>query len=248
MIKHTKKIIFFIIVIFILIIIAISNSTMPQKPLDIHPIVQEYLKAEHLEKCYITSMDNTSDISYTMKKQYANNKEIQKYIDLQLETYGVSKITKDFLQQFYQLQTKEQFYEYAKKMVINQKELNEYAKIKKTIEDTLITRADFKLDKEQVSEFSILVVNEYEELAYSCGMDISTYATKVLNMDYNTTFFEHCYDKGSKYVKMYLIIGYLAQNQKISHANGDNIYDKYGYLHDKIISNYYIQEDGFLKE
>ncbi len=81
--------------------------------------------------------------------------------------------------------------------------------------EELIDKCKFDMDKQQVTDYSVSVVNSYVDEAYLYNKDLKTYYTEDLHMS-EKQFFDSCYKQGEDYIKKMLVVGALAEQDKCS--------------------------------
>ncbi len=67
-------------------------------------------------------------------------------------------------------------------------------------------KCKFDIDKKEAAAYSKKIVEEYSDLAYISGLELNEYIEQKLDMT-EDEFYDHCYDKGVKEIKLYLLVG-----------------------------------------
>ena len=71
---------------------------------------------------------------------------------------------------------------------------------------------------QQVTDYSMTIVNSYVNEAYIFNKDLKTYYTENLHMS-EKQFFDYCYKKGEEYIKKMLVVGTVAEYKNYSIDN-----------------------------
>ena len=124
------------------------------------------------------------------------------------------KLTKKFVKDNYNLNSIEEYYKYVNTILQEQKENENYRNININILNTVCECYDLEIDKEDVADYSVDIVNKYKEYAYIDGISLETYINNVLNMS-QEEFYQMCYDEGLKELKSIIVIGAIAEEEKI---------------------------------
>ena len=199
-----------LVLLAITICIVLSNKSM-----ELDPIVNKILDLEKVSNCKITSLADYSNISIYLENPEITKEDIDTYIKARLEGYGNIELTDEFVQINLGYET---VLEYKHVMTERLKEQNKIALIMESREEVLeqlLENSKFIMDEEQVAEYALCIVRGYETEAYISNMSLEEYAESVLEVTYDE-FFEMCYEEGEQLIETYLIIGAIANAEKIN--------------------------------
>ena len=210
--RNNLKISIIIVVCFIGILLIGVIKCCGSHKVEIHPIVDELLNKISIEKSSIISIGNYSDISYHLDTPYLTEEEINEYEDTIKRDYGVEEFTLDFMQDYFEVSSYEEFREYLSTRALNSKKITDLLKCREDIMNKLVGKVKFNLDEDEIAKYSLEIVKKYEELARIDGLTIEEYCVNELQISYDN-FFEMCYEEGEQEIKDYLIIGGIAERE-----------------------------------
>lgn len=84
----------------------------------------------------------------------------------------------------------------------------------------IINNSEFSTDSKEIANYSVNVVNSFKEIAYLQDMNIDTYYTKTLHYNKHQ-FYEYCYNIGQYDIEFSLIVGAIANREKIDITSAD---------------------------
>ncbi len=88
----------------------------------------------------------------------------------------------------------------------------------------IVAKSKYVIDEEQVSNYSIGIVDNYQYIAYMYGKSLEEYYTENMGLTKNE-FYEKCYKEGIYDVKYIYTIGAIAHDKNISVSKEE--YEKY---------------------
>ncbi|MBQ4057783.1 MAG: hypothetical protein IJD40_02485 [Lachnospiraceae bacterium] len=80
--------------------------------------------------------------------------------------------------------------------------------------DVLIQKVEYVISEEQVVEYSVNVVNNYEYVANLYGLDLKDYYINILGLG-EEDFYQQCYSEGLYDIQRALLVGYIAEKEHI---------------------------------
>lgn len=86
--------------------------------------------------------------------------------------------------------------------------------------DVLIQKVEYAISEEQVVDYSVNVVNNYEYVANLYGLDLKDYYINILGLS-DEDFYQQCYSEGLYDIQRALLIGYIAEKEHISVSEED---------------------------
>lgn len=84
----------------------------------------------------------------------------------------------------------------------------------------LMDTSDFYIDMNEVAEYSLNIVDNYESIAYMYGLDLQNYYEQILEEN-EDTFYQQCYEEGCFDVKKILLVGHIAEKEGIIITEAD---------------------------
>jgi len=121
----------------------------------------------------------------------------------------------DFVNQFFNDSSADDYVDKLKKSLKNEHKNVAIMKAQDEILQEFINKCEFDLDKKQVTDYSIIIVNSYANEAFLYNKDLKSYYTENLKMS-EKEFFDNCYKKGENYIKEMLVVGAIAEYKHYS--------------------------------
>lgn len=121
-------------------------------------------------------------------------------------------LTDAFVRQYYDADSTSEYLEKLEKSLTTEHTNSSFLQAQNNILQDLVDKSKFDLDKKQVTDYSMKVVNSYVNEAYLYNKDLKTYYTENLNMS-ESEFFDNCYKQGENYVKRMLVVGALSKSK-----------------------------------
>lgn len=121
----------------------------------------------------------------------------------------------DFVNQYFNETSVSEYIEELEQSLKNEHKNVAILKAQNDVLQEFIDKCKFDLDKQQVTNYSLTIVNSYVDEAYLFNKDLETYYTENLNMS-EKEFFDHCYQKGEEYIKRMLVVGAIAESANYS--------------------------------
>lgn len=166
------------------------------------------------------------------------------------------ELTDAFVKEKFNVDTVEEYYRDCEKVIKEGKLEEEKRKKEKELFLSIIQSCEFTLDKNEVAEYSLKYVEEYQKLAEVYGLELEEYIEKILNRDVEQ-FYQECYELGEYEIKKILLIGaiYADLELKITEKQYRDMCEKQGYEVEKVKENkyedslirYYIMQEEVLK-
>ena len=238
-----KKVFVFALIMSILVTIFLFTG----KEYKVHAVVQYILEENNLENCRLIYIEDYNDIRYYLSIPEVSKLDVDNYIDEILSKYEQCELTDEFVLEKFNCRTTDEFYDFVYNKLIQEKKIDIVIETRNQILNELIRSARFKLDKEEILEYSLEIVEAYEAEAILYNMSLEDYCKQVLNMTYED-FFDMCYEKGEQEVKKYLVLGVIANNElneKSEDILVEDIYLEYQNLENKVYDIFVDVEEGF---
>lgn len=220
-IKKWKGYLGFAVIVCLFIVVILLCS--PQEHIFVHPCVKSLLAEQKITDCYITDLGDYSGISCYITTPVVNAQEKESFIDEIKNEYGITEITESFVKEKYACDSVGDFYNLIDKKLEQRSLIRDILECRRRVMDELIEVSSFRLNTDEVAQYALRFLNEYEELAFLYNMDINDYCTEILKIDPDQLF-DRCYKEGEKEIKAQLIIGAIANKEwgNITQEGGDN--------------------------
>ncbi|MBD5089004.1 MAG: hypothetical protein HDT30_09400 [Clostridiales bacterium] len=190
-------------------------------------------------------------------KEYAGKKEEIKYQVNEIYYMFQPQLTDKFVQENYGLKNIEEFYEYEKNCILEEKKAEQINEKREDIMEELIEKSIFNMDRNYLLDYAEVVYHEYEDMATGYGSSIEEFIKDFFNENLDE-FYERCCNEAEKEIKKFLIIGAIANKinvdisdkdieEKYENLNADNLDDmdivlyKYEILEEKVL-NYLLKK------
>lgn len=248
--KCRKKWLYIIVLIVIVIISIFLLNDRQSDVLQVHPIVINFLEEIEIEKSHINTIDGYDDVLYEISVPTVVEAEVNNYIETIKSNYGVDTITEDFVKEQFNFNSLDAFHQSIYSKLLEQKKVAAVINARKIIMEQLIDKCEFTLDKEEISNYSLEIVNSYETEAALHNMSIEEYCEKNLQISYND-FFDKCYSEGEYLVKSYLVIGVIGELELKTILVDENItseqtiYTNYQMIENEVYKLFFRTEENF---
>lgn len=199
-------------------------------------------------------------------EKYLKGEKLKYNITVESINYFVTYSSSDkYILDYYGFDNEEDFLYDCKMRIMRQKKNQNQKDADIDFLDALADKCKFYIDKDEVANYSLKIVEQYKDKAYINGFEIDDYIEKVINMT-EDEFYDFCYDLGVNEIKRYLFVGaYTADYTDLSNddsyvcfcsMNGydstmcDNLLAEYDFLKrkciDEILSkNIYVYDIGY---
>lgn len=191
-------------------------------------------------------------------KEFAGKMENIKYQVKEIYYMFRPKLTDKFIQKNYGLKNVQEFYEYKKQHIIEEKEKELINQGREDIIEELIEKSTFNMDRNHTIDYAEVIYNEYKDMAIGYGCSIEEFIKDFFGENLEE-FYERCCNEAEKEIKRFLVIGAIANKINIAVSDEDverkfkdiNIDDlskndfvmyKYQVLEEKVL-NYLIDEE-----
>ena len=131
---------------------------------------------------------------------------------------NIPELNDNFVKQYFQEDSVSDYIEGLKKSLENEHKNIAIIQAQDKVLKDIIDKCKFNLDKKQVTDYSMTIVNSYVNEAYIFNKDLKTYYTENLHMS-EKQFFDYCYKKGEEYIKKMLVVGAVAEYKNYSIDN-----------------------------
>lgn len=121
----------------------------------------------------------------------------------------------DFVRLHYQEDSVSDYLKSLKSSLDNENRSISILRAQNEVLEEFIDNCEFTIDKQQVADYSVSIVNSYVNEAYLFNKDLKTYYTENLHMS-EKQFYDSCYKQGEDYIKKMLVVGALAEYGKCS--------------------------------
>ena len=234
-----------LIVIVAVLFFPVCLAGCKSQPLQLNAIIDKILSMEKVSDCKIISLNDYKDIHIYLKNPVISQVEVEKYIEEELKDYEQNEITDDFVKINFNCDTVEQYKQKIMQNLTEEKKIEIIVDARKQVMDKLLELSTFSLNKDEIMEYSLDIIQGYEMEAYLYDMSLSDYSEKILKIPYDK-FFEMCYEESELIIKTYLIIGAISEKEKFTDEyNEENIYLQYQELENNVYSLFIKAEEGF---
>lgn len=130
--------------------------------------------------------------------------------------YKIKKcqLTRDFVYDNYGYETVDAYYQYVNDTLFKQKEAENQIQMQTELLHQVSDCFDLDIEKEKVAQYSVDIVDTYKEYAYLDGLSLEEYISDELNMT-KDDFYQMCYEEGLEEIKSFLVIGAVAEEEKL---------------------------------
>lgn len=129
--------------------------------------------------------------------------------------FKTHKLTDDFVQEKFGVKTVEQYYLECEELLKRQKQSTLQREAEEQLFIDISKLCEFTIDKEQVAQYSMNYMKQYEELANIYELDLDLYIETVLKKT-TEEFYQECYEQGENEIKQYLIVGAIFADKNLS--------------------------------
>lgn len=88
-------------------------------------------------------------------------------------------------------------------------QIHNIGEARQTVLKQLLAGCEFEMNTDEVLNYAVELVSQYETEAYLYSLSLEDYYTQVLELD-EDGFYDRCYKESEDYVKTYLIMGAIA--------------------------------------
>lgn len=159
---------------------------------------------------YVPESDENSELAGKTEEVEVIVKKIQ-----YMET---KKLTDKFVKKYYGLSNVDEFYEYVKIKILEQKEFEAEAAAKEMLIYQVIQCYDYDLDDDVVLNYALNKYNDYELMANGYGTTMENFVLDFFGVTLED-FYESCYEDAENEIKEMLVIGAIAFEQNLSVYN-----------------------------
>ena len=151
-------------------------------------------------------------------KEFAGKEENIQVIVNEIQYMHTEQLTDEFVQKNYDLHTVEEFKAYVKRLIKEERESEVLNETQDNIITNLCQTSKFDLDKDAVLDYAVTIYNEYVEMALSYSSSMVDFAEDFFGETINE-FYERCYSEAEREIKRILIVGAIAESNKIQITN-----------------------------
>lgn len=208
----------------------------------IHPVVISLLDELAINNSSLKLVSDYTNISYSITTPTVNEYEIQEKLNTIKQEYNIESITEDFIQNYFGFESEEAFYKSLKQELLSDKKISSIISARQIVLEQLFLKYEFNLDNMEIANYSLNIVNSYENEAMLYNMTLETYCENVLNIAYED-FYDFCYQEGERFIKTYLVIGAIAYD--MSPLNEDITKLNYQDIENRVYNYFITAEENF---
>ncbi len=244
--KIRRKWVVFVILL-ICSFIVIRLSTQKREEYKQSSIVKNILEIESLENCKVLNIVEYDDIEYNLKIPEVTQEDVEQEIRNKNDNIEVAQLTNGYVLEKYDCNTIQEYYEKVYDELIEKEKIDMIIAARQKVINKLIDLSEFYIDEDEAVDFCMDIIYGYEEEAMLYNMQLEEYCTQVLNVSYDD-FFDMCYEEGVQYIKVYLLIGAIAELEGIDiseYKEEKDIYLQYQELENAVYALFVKAETGF---
>lgn len=201
------------------------------------------MKAERINGCCIVALCDYRSVSIKLDTPTVTDADFEKYYNDELK-YDDSLSDQIIQEQFgynnineYKKALREEYEEHLR--------IVEIFSAREEILDYLIANSKFELDEEEVANYAKEIVFMSKNEAIMNGYDdLDEYIENELNIS-KEQFFSQCTEKGKYEICTYLVIGAIAEREKLEIPKGEDIYETYQNMENKVYSIFLETDSDF---
>ena len=237
--KCKKRIVLFMLLVICFFACACDKRTR----VDIHEEVKCLMEKEKISNCCIVCLCDYKKISKYLNSPKVSDEDLDQYLKEELEFFSEEKeemILKDM-----GYSSKEEFEKVMREQYIEHLKIMEIFNARDEVLNELIDNSKFEYDDKEVADFAQGIVYSYENEAMMYGYtELEPYVQEEMNMTMDQ-FLEMCLEKSKREISTYLVVGAIAEQEKIENEKFEDIYETYLNLENSVYDLFIDSDDDF---
>ena len=150
----------------------------------------------------------------------------------------------EFVKTNFGLANVDEFYRKCKEDLIAEKSRYNQEKAEKELLNQIAGDSSIYVNRDEVLQYSLTFVEEYEQLADIHNMELEDYVKQVMELGDMDSFYDMCYDEAEQEIKRYIVIGAIFEEQEggITETDIQNKCLELGVEYDEVCNDEYSKE------
>ncbi len=198
---------------------------------------EEILTGLAVGKTYKRKMKVPDDSIY---KEMAGKTVTVSFTIESINNYVIPELNDEFVQRELDCNSVEEFYKKQRKRAEKEKKQIVYKDKTDALFDKITSQCEFEMDKEEIADYAVHFVYDYEQLAYVQDISLEQYAKKNgMTLD---ELYQNCYEMSEKYIKRVLFVGHYVNELQISLSSDEteekSVEEKYSVLESDVADKF----------
>lgn len=232
-----------IVLVVSFLICLLTCSCGKSMQVNIHEEVKCVMEDKKISNCRILSLSDYKTISKYLETPKVCDEDFYKYLQEEFDGYSEenAEMTWEELGYF----SKEEFESAMREKYLEHLKITEIFNARNEIMNFLIDNSKFEYDDKEVADNAKGIICSYENQGLMYGYtELEPYVQEELNMTMDQ-FLEMCLDSSKREIATYLVVGAIAEQEKIENEKFDDIYETYLNLENSVYDLFIDSDDDF---
>lgn len=152
-----------------------------------------------------------------------------------INRFKTYELTEEFVKEKLDAESVEMYIKQVKVNIAEEKRTAYLVEQQEKLLNTVIENSEYILDKNEIAQYSVQVVNNYEDIALITYDSLEEYIEQELGLT-EDEFYEQCYIEGENEVKQYITVAAIAKdlNMEISEDELDKLIEENNYKKENV--------------
>ena len=216
------------------VLLAILSLTAcgDKEPIGVNKVVSEMLAGEKVSHCYVVSLGDYHSFKVQLRTPQVSEEEYLKNFNSETETIG--ELTDEYVRNELGYSSIEEYRKEVDKSYLEHLKVMAIFDARSKINDYLLDIAVFHLDENDIAEFSKRMVYKEQNYSILFGYEsFEEYLSEELQLT-EKQFLQRCYEEAEREIKKCLLIGTVAELEKIVVPEGEDLNITYQELESEV--------------
>ena len=229
--------------LFWMLCIFVCSACGRKNHLQLNEIVVKMLAEEKVQHSFVISIGEYDSYKVDLKTPQITIEEYEANFAEETKTFG--ELSDELVREEFGFDSIEEYRKDVDEKYLEHLKIMRIFSAREEIINYLLDITEFDLDEDDITEFAKLMV--YKEQNYSIMFGYETfddYLTEELQIS-EDQFLQKCYDEAREKIKVYLVIGTIAEQNNIAVPDKEDIYEAYQDLENEVYDLFMVVDPDF---